>query len=118
MRIGELAEKTGVSRDAIRFYERLGLISSERGQEGRYGYRHYPASAIRRLSLIGQAKALGFTLVELKELLDAWADFTLEAEQKRAILGEKIKAIDSKISLLQATSNELKKTLAGIKDQC
>lgn len=118
MRIGELAEQTGMTRDAIRFYERIGLIRSERGPEGRHGYRRYDASTVRRLGLIRQAKALGFSLGEIQELLDAWANHSFRPEQKRAILVDKIGVVDRKIRELQALSSELKLALAGIRDAC
>lgn len=118
MRIGELAEQTGMTRDAIRFYERLGLIKPERGKEGRHGYRRYDVAAVRRLSLIKQAKALGFSLGEIHELLDAWANHTFRPEQKRAVIADKIEVIDQKISELQELSRELKLALANIRDEC
>lgn len=118
MRIGDLAEQTGMSRDAIRFYERIGLIKPKRGQEGRHGYRHYDLSAVRRLGLIIRAKALGFSLGEIQELLDAWANHTFRPEQKRAVISEKIGVIDRKILELQELSSELKLALDGIRDEC
>lgn len=118
MKIGELAEKTGISRDAIRFYERLGLLKSERSHEGRHGYRRYDASAVRRVGLINQGKALGFSLGEIQELLDAWADHALSADQKRAVITGKIDVIAGKILALQALSHELKQVLAGIDEAC
>ena len=118
MRIGELAEQIGMTRDAIRFYERIGLIKPERGQEGRHGYRRYNASAVRRLGLIKQAKTLGFSLGEIQELLDAWASHSLRPEQKRAVIADKIEVIERKILELQALSSELKLTLVSIRDEC
>ncbi|SUA92280.1 Copper export regulator [Pandoraea pulmonicola] len=107
-----------MSRDAIRFYERIGLIKPQRGQEGRHGYRRYDASAVRRVGLIKQAKALGFSLGEIQGLLDAWANHTFRPEEKRAVIAEKIEVIDRKILELQDLSNELKLALAGIRDEC
>ncbi|MFB9158537.1 MerR family transcriptional regulator [Chromobacterium violaceum] len=118
MRIGELAAQTGMTRDAIRFYERIGLITPERGQEGRHGYRRYNASAVRRLGLIKQAKTLGFSLGEIQALLDAWANHSFSPAQKRAVIADKIRVIDRKILELQALASELKLTLAGIRDVC
>lgn len=118
MRIGELAEQTGMTRDAIRFYERIGLIKPERGPEGRHGYRRYDASSVRRLGLIKKGKALGFSLGEIQELLDAWANHRFRPEQKRAVIANKIEVIERKILELQELSSELKLTLAGIREQC
>jgi len=118
MRIGELADQTGMTRDAIRFYERIGLIKPERGPEGCHGYRRYDVSAVRRLGLIRKAKALGFSLGEIQELLDAWADHSFRPEQKRAVISDKIAVIERKIFELQELSSELKLALAGIRDEC
>ncbi|RQO68170.1 transcriptional regulator [Aquitalea sp. FJL05] len=118
VRIGELAEQTGMTRDAIRFYERIGLIKSERGPEGRHGYRRYDVSAVRRLGLIKKAKALGFSLGEIQELLEAWANHSFRPEQKRAVIADKIAVIEQKIFELQELSSELKLALAGIRDEC
>ncbi|MBS0370975.1 MAG: MerR family transcriptional regulator [Proteobacteria bacterium] len=118
MRIGELAEQTGMTRDAIRFYERLGLIKPERGQEGRHGYRRYDTTAVRRLGLIKQGKTLGFSLEEIRELLDAWANHTLKPEQKRSVLADKIAVVDRKISELQTLSQELRLAMSNVRDDC
>lgn len=118
MRIGELAEQTGMTRDAIRFYERLGLIKPERGQEGRHGYRRYDATAVRRLGLIKQGKTLGFSLEEIHELLDAWANHTLKPEQKRAVLADKIAVVDRKISELQTLAQDLRRALSNVREDC
>ncbi len=67
MRIGELARDSGVSIDTIRYYERLGLLPPPARQPS--GYRRYDADDIQRLSFIRRAKALGFGLDEIAELL-------------------------------------------------
>ncbi len=63
MRIGELARQTGVSVQAVRFYERRGLIAKPPRTET--GYRVYVAADLRRLQFIRQAKRLGFSLEEI-----------------------------------------------------
>ena len=65
--IGQLAKQVGVSNDTIRMYEKDGLM--DKPQRAENGYRVYPAVAIKRLTFIKRAKALGFTLKEIKELL-------------------------------------------------
>ena len=65
--IGKLARKSGVNVETIRFYERKGLINQpEKPPEG---YRRYPAEAGVRVRFIRNAKELGFSLREIKELL-------------------------------------------------
>ena len=64
MQIGELARTAGCSVDAVRMYERLGLLRSERRANG---YRDYPDVALELLQYILKAKALGFTLAEIAD---------------------------------------------------
>ncbi len=74
MLIGELAQKTGLSRDTIRFYEKVGLVTPfQRNPEN--GYKEYDNDAIDRLILITQAKALGFTLSEINQEIDCMAEW-------------------------------------------
>lgn len=65
--IGELAESTGVSRDAIRYYETTGVLPE--ADRTRSGYRLYAPDDVERIEFIGQAKTLGLTLEEIAEVL-------------------------------------------------
>lgn len=68
--IGELARRTGVATSALRYYERLGLLSPA----GRVGQRrHYPPSSAERVALIRLCQDAGFTLAEIGRLLDSWS---------------------------------------------
>lgn len=69
MKIGELAEATGLAASRIRFYEKIGLLRSVRRQSN--GYRSYPPEAVTFLQLITSAQQAGFTLDELRALLPA-----------------------------------------------
>lgn len=66
--IGQLALRTDVSVETIRFYERKGLLDQPRRPDS--GFRRYTEDAQRRLAFIRKAKALGFTLGEILELLE------------------------------------------------
>jgi MerR family redox-sensitive transcriptional activator SoxR len=70
--IGEVSARTGAAVSALRFYEELGLIASERDGRGR---RHYPRHMLRRIALIAVAKRIGIPLQDLKE---AFADVPLD----------------------------------------
>ena len=68
--IGELARRTGVAASALRYYERIGLMSPA----GRVGQRrHYPPSSAERVALIRLCQDAGFTLSEIGRLLDGWS---------------------------------------------
>jgi MerR family mercuric resistance operon transcriptional regulator len=66
-RIGELAEKCGVNKETIRYYERLGLIPEPNRTEN--GYRMYSQQTVDRLNFIKRMQELGFTLNEIDKLL-------------------------------------------------
>ncbi len=65
--IGTLAKHAGVAIDTIRYYEREGLIAAPPRRAS--GYRAYPESTVTRLRFIRRAKALGFSLADISELL-------------------------------------------------
>ena len=67
MKIGELAEQTGLAPSRIRFYERIGLLKPALRQAN--GYRSYPADAVMALKLIATGQQAGFSLDELRALL-------------------------------------------------
>ncbi len=68
MRIGEIAKRCGIGIETIRYYEREGLLLEPERRPS--GYRQYDESTVERLEYIRRAKELGFTLAEIRELLD------------------------------------------------
>jgi len=66
MTIGELAAAVGVGIDTVRYYERRGLLPEPPRGDG--GYRQYAEADVARLQHVLRAKALGFTLAEIREL--------------------------------------------------
>jgi DNA-binding transcriptional MerR regulator len=89
--IGELARRTGVATSALRYYERIGLLSSAERASGK---RHYAASSEERVALIRLCQDAGFTLAEIGRLLPAWGrgdrSWTPLAERKIAELDARI----------------------------
>ena len=65
--IGELAARSGLTADALRYYERLGLLQAPRRTRG--GFRVYPVETLDRLRFIKQAQTIGLTLHEIGELV-------------------------------------------------
>jgi len=100
--IGELAKRTGCSRDTLRFYGKLGLLDGARAQTDSNRYRHYDEQMVERILLVKQAKLLGFTLREIAGLIAAWEANTLGR-------GEKIKIFEDKIALVGQRIAELAK---------
>ena len=71
MKIGQLAQRAGVGIDTVRYYERQGLLPEPLRQAS--GYRSYIPGDVARLQFVRRAKALGFTLEEIRDLLKATA---------------------------------------------
>lgn len=118
MLIGELAQKTGLTRDTIRFYEKLGLISASDRPAGTRVYKEFSENTMERLLLIHQAKTLGFTLSEIKQLLQAWGDHSKipKSEQVR-IVERKIEEISQKRHQLAEIESYLTAKLNRLKHE-
>ena len=99
MSIGQIARVAGTGVETIRYYEREGLLDPPARSAS--GYRHYAPEVVARLRFIRQAKELGFSLREIKELLSLrmQPDTTCADIRKRA--RHKIAAVDRKIEDLQ-----------------
>lgn len=87
MKIGELANRTGLAASRIRFYEASGLISAQRQANG---YRHYPEQAVQTLGIISCAQQAGFSLEEIRRLLpdantEGWAHEQLLGSLQRKV---------------------------------
>lgn len=100
--IGQLAADGGVGVETIRFYQRQGLLETPtRGG----GIRRYGSEHLRRLRFIRQAQAAGFTLAEIKELLDL--DASEDRARARTLASSRIAALDAKISDLRRARDAL-----------
>lgn len=113
MLIGELAKKSGFTRDTIRFYEKNGLIELEKDSRFENNYKDYSDHVLRRLEVIRKIKDMGFTLVEIKAIIDLYETGTLDQERGRKYLERKIQKINQKIEEL----HQIKLTLSELKDQ-
>ncbi len=69
LQIGQLAERVGLSLRTVRYYEETGLLEPARRTDG--GFRLYTDEHVTRLELIKRMKPLGFTVQQMRELLDA-----------------------------------------------
>ncbi|HEX4940167.1 MAG TPA: heavy metal-responsive transcriptional regulator, partial [Candidatus Kapabacteria bacterium] len=72
MKIGEIAKASGVGIDTLRYYEKEGLLRPAGRSDS--GYRHYDRQAVQQMQFILKAKALGFSLQEIRELLSLRID--------------------------------------------
>ena len=107
LKIGELAKHAGISRDALRFYEKHGLIAPNTRTES--GYRLYSKSDVVRISFILSAKEVGFTLNEIHQLLE------LEVTKDVKSCQDVKQFVDNKIQVVNQRLNEMKKIKQSLK---
>ncbi len=105
----ELAARTGVSADALRFYERKGLLPAPpRGSNGR---RVFPASALQRVRVLRAAMSLGFTVAELREIFRLRDSGSAPCQAVCRMAAEKLVEIDQTLAQLSATRDVLARSL-------
>ncbi|MFE2075774.1 MerR family transcriptional regulator [Streptomyces misionensis] len=104
MRIGELAAQAGLTRDTIRFYEKIGLVTGRRLANG---YRDFPPEAVPWLQYVRTAQTLGFSLAEIARTGEELRNAPDAAEALSALFKEKIKVIDTRMAQLAALRAEL-----------
>ena len=112
MTISEVAEASGVGVETVRFYERKRLI--EQPQRPPAGYRRYEEATARRIRFIRQAQALGFTLSEIRQLLELRLDPRRSCADVKSEAETKITDIDAKIASLEV----MRKALVEITRSC
>jgi DNA-binding transcriptional MerR regulator len=109
MRIGELSQRTGISTSRIRFYEKHDVLPKPI-RDGN-GYRAYPDTAVKILSLIDDAQRLGFSLSEIRAgLSEAAPNFPSRAAMVKA-LRSKLDHIDKHIKEARARRRQIVKLL-------
>lgn len=100
MRIGELAESAGTTAKTLRFYEDQGLLpAAERTSSG---YRDYTPDAVARIDFIHRGQAAGFTLAQIKQILDVRDHGHAPCGHVRNLLDTRLADIDRQIAELVA----------------
>ena len=94
----------GVGVETVRFYQRRGLLTATGRDDG---IRRYGSDDVRRLRFIKQAQAAGFTLEEIKELLDL--DASEDRSRARELANARVKALDERIAELQRARDALRR---------
>lgn len=115
MRIGELAERTHIPPETIRYYERLNLL--EPTERAGKGHRHYDERAVVRLNKISFLKELGLSLEEIGGVIDLYFGDPVGLKGKKAvleILQSHRKEARSKLDALQQFVNELEENIERI----
>jgi len=112
LHIGAVAVRSGLSVDTIRFYEKQGLVAKPDRSAG--GFRLYGDTDLDRLSFVGRAQALGFSLVEIRELLLLQNTGGEACTHVHDLLDHKLAAVQGKIADLKKLENQLK----GARNRC
>ena len=112
MNISQAARATGLSAKQIRDYEKRGLMAP--APRSGAGYRMYDAADLKRLHFICHARAVGFSLAQITELLRLSDDPQRSSGQVKALTGAHIAEVSAKIRTLEA----MRDTLQSWHDAC
>ncbi|TBL64117.1 Cu(I)-responsive transcriptional regulator [Hafnia paralvei] len=112
MNISEVAKKTGLTSKTIRFYEEKGLVTAPNRADN--GYRFYAEKHIEELTLLRQARQVGFTLEECRDLVDLFRDKSRHSADVKSRTLEKVAEIEHQIEELQA----MRLRLMSLADKC
>ena len=107
LQIGDVAAETGLTVDAIRFYEREHLLRATARSDG--GFRLFSQSDVDDLGFIRNAQKLGFSLQEVRELMALRSASHADCQQVEQLLEHKISAVRAKIAALRSLERELQR---------
>jgi DNA-binding transcriptional MerR regulator len=105
MQISELEARSGVGRHALRYYERRGLLGDVRRTSS--NYRDYPESLVRQVKLLRSMQSLGFSLTEIREVLDGLRADDIDCADGARLLADKRARVKEQISGLREVSRVL-----------
>jgi DNA-binding transcriptional MerR regulator len=110
--VNGVIKATGLSRETLRYYEKMGLLSPQRRATN--GYRVYAADDLERLEFIFRTKKAGFTIRKIRELLDLKNSANATCRLGRDMAREQIRHVNEKIVALR----EVRSILADFAEQC
>ena len=109
---GDAARASGVSAKMVRHYESLGLLGEVARTDS--GYRQYSAAEIHTLRFIKRARDLGFSMVEIADLLSLWRDRSRASGDVKQIAQQHVADLDARIAAMQA----MRQTLNDLLHHC
>lgn len=116
MTIGALAERTGISAETIRYYERTGVLPEPtRGGAARShaGYRRYDDTDVARLRFVRRARALGFALGDVRDLLSVAGDPRRPCAEVDLLARTHLAQVEARLAELTALRGELQRIIGG-----
>lgn len=111
MLIGELVDRTGLTKDTIRFYEKKGLISVEKRSRRENNYKEYSEQILDKLMLIRKLKDMGFTLNEIDTFLELWREEDASCKNLKFTLENKIAHVSEQMQRLKHLKTRLTESL-------
>jgi len=115
LRTGEVARRAGVNVETLRFYEREGILPEPPRRMS--GYREYPPETVDLIRFVKRAQELGFSLKEIRELLDLRRVPRRASKKVQRLVQDKIGEIDHKIRDLDAMRQALGDLLCACEDR-
>ncbi len=112
MLIGELVERSGLTKDTIRFYEKKGLILIGRKNRRDNNYKEYSEQVLEKLLLIRKLKDMGFTLNEIDTFLELWREEDASCKNLKFTLENKVVLVNEQIQKLSELKERLSASLA------
>ena len=109
LKIGEVSRRSGIGIEALRFYEKIGLLDSPARTYS--GYRVYGEEVLERLSFIKRAQALGFSLDEIRRIVDDARRGESPCDEVREIVHRRMTELDERLRELHQYRKELKSTI-------
>ncbi len=104
MNIGQAAKRSGLTDKTLRYYESIGLVSSQRAENG---YREYDEQQIKELYFVASARKVGFTIDECKTLLDLFRNQNRHSKHVKSFVLDKVSHIEEQIQNLQTIKSSL-----------
>ena len=111
MLIGELVERSGLTKDTIRFYEKKGLINLDRKSRRENNYKEYSEQVLEKLMLIQKLKNMGFTLNEIDTFLELWREEDATCKNLKFTLENKLTLVDEQMQKLAELKSRLSQSL-------
>jgi MerR family copper efflux transcriptional regulator len=111
MNIGQAAKRSGLSDKTLRYYESIGLVSSQRANNG---YRNYEEAQINELRFLASARKVGFTIEECRTLLKLFHNQNRHSKHVKGFVLDKVSHIEEQIRTLET----IKSSLLDLANQC
>lgn len=109
MKIGDLAALSGLSRDTIRYYERIGVLGVPQRTDG--GYRVYGEQALKRLNVICNARRFGFSLSEIRQFMKVRDSGGAPCAQVHRAAQRRLSEVDAQMRELATLRRGMRTTL-------